>query len=116
MEKFFYEINKYKKRKIEKEVIYQNILKNNEILINKKVDVKSFIENKIECSKLLGCPGGGKTTAIINKIIHHFENKDMTISNNFLVLTFSKYSQQDFLEKGKQKKKVFNNINVYMKN
>ena len=70
MEKFFYEINKYKKRKIEKEVIYQNILKNNEILINKKVDVKSFIENKIECSKLLGCPGGGKTTAIINKIIH----------------------------------------------
>lgn len=112
MEKFFYEINKYKKRKIEKEVIYQNILKNNEILINKKVDVKSFIENKIECSKLLGCPGGGKTTAIINKIIHHFENKDMTISNNFLVLTFSKYSQQDFLEKGKQKKKVFNNINV----
>ena len=34
-----------------------------------------FINSPIENSKLLGIPGGGKTTTIIHKILNHLKKK-----------------------------------------
>lgn len=72
---------------------------NNLIPINCKQ--KEFIESPLEDSKLLGIPGGGKTTIIICKIFKHLEKKELSI-NEFLVTSFSKKACSDFILKGSE--------------
>lgn len=74
---------------------------------------KEFINSPLENSKLLGIPGGGKTTIIIHKILKHTEKKDFTTNNDFLVTTFSKKACEDFICKGsKLDNKMFNSGNI----
>lgn len=59
-----------------------------------------FIDSPMEDSKLIGIPGGGKTTTIINKIIKLFTTKQLITKGEFLVTTFSKKASTDFVSKG----------------
>ncbi len=59
-----------------------------------------FIQSPLENSKLLGIPGGGKTQSILGKILHHYNNGDFTNQNEYLILTFSRKTSYEFLEKG----------------
>lgn len=82
--------------------------------LNKKQ--KEFIESPLESSKLIGIPGGGKTTIIICKILNHFKKKDLINTNDFLVTSFSKKACEDFILKGCELEtsfgKIFNNGNI----
>ena len=66
-----------------------------------------FINNKIENCVVYGNPGCGKTKSIIEFCI----NKKVK-SNEFLIISFSKKAQIDFINRGKQKSNIFNNNNV----
>ncbi len=59
-----------------------------------------FIQSPLENSKLLGIPGGGKTQSILGKILHHYNNEEFTKKNEYLILTFSRKTSYEFLEKG----------------
>jgi len=67
----------------------------------------AFAESPIQDAKLLGNPGCGKTTTIIEYVI----NKKLDKSQ-FFILTFSKQAQIDFVNKGKAKSKIFTDKNV----
>jgi hypothetical protein len=72
-----------------------------------------FIEYDLCDCKLLGIPGGGKTRCIIEKIKINYDRKVFSSNNNYLILSFSKKAQLDFIEKGNQVlQKKFNNNNV----
>lgn len=72
-----------------------------------------FINKTTKNMKLIGIPGGGKTRTIIEKIIHMKKNGEIETNKDFLILTFSRKSREDFLVKGKEKdKKIFYNDNV----
>ena len=72
-----------------------------------------FINSPLENSKLIGIPGGGKTQSIIGKVIHHYNNKDINLNNNFLILTFSRKACNDFLEKAlKENNSLFSKKNI----
>jgi len=74
---------------------------------------KKFVCSNLEDSKLIGIAGGGKTTMIIYKIIHHFTTKHFKSKSDFLILTFSKKTKSDFLLKGnKIQKNLFTGDNV----
>lgn len=92
-----------KKKKATKEYIY-----NEEQL--------KFITHALCDGKLLGIPGGGKTRAIIAKIVDHFEKGDFKSNTDYLIVTFSKRVRKDFLRKGKQykinNKKLFTTKNI----
>lgn len=80
--------------------------------LNKKQT--EFVESPLEDSKLLGIPGGGKTTIIICKILNHMKKKDFTTNSEFLVTSFSKKACNDFISKGceLESNKVFNSGNI----
>jgi DNA polymerase III epsilon subunit-like protein len=93
--------------------------KKNEILsdfLNKYItfDINQlkFINSPLIDCKLLGIPGGGKTRCIIEKIKKCFNDKILNTNTDFLILTFSKRSRFDFLNKGKILCKFFNQKNV----
>jgi len=72
-----------------------------------------FIHSPLENSKLLGIPGGGKTSSIIGKIVYHYNNRELSAKDQFLILTFSRRACNDFIEKGrKQNKILFTNRNI----
>ena len=84
---------------------------NHKIEYNKEQN--EFIKSPLENSKLLGIPGGGKTASIIGKIIYHYNKRDITANDQFLILTFSRRACNDFLNKGrKQNKILFNTKNI----
>jgi len=63
--------------------------------------------------KLIGIPGGGKTRTIIEKVLNMIETHIISKSNEFIILTFSKKSREDFLTKGQIKNcKIFKNDNT----
>ena len=93
--------------------LINNIDNKNINQINYNNEQLQFINSPLENSKLLGIPGGGKTQSIIGKVIHHHYKKDITLNNEFLILTFSRRACRDFIEKGrKQNKKLFNTKNI----
>lgn len=59
-----------------------------------------FIEAGLRDLKLLGVPGGGKTRCIIQHIVRNLEGGAYRSSREYLVLTFSKSAQLDFVRKG----------------
>jgi hypothetical protein len=88
-----------------------NNTNNTKIIYNK--EQLDFINSPLENSKLLGIPGGGKTQSIIGKVLHHNFLKEITLNNQFLILTFSRRACRDFIEKGKrQNKKLFTTKNI----
>ena len=58
-----------------------------------------FIHSPLENSKLIGIPGGGKTQSIIGKILYHYINNDFIKTQNYILLTFSKKTNLEFLQK-----------------
>jgi len=73
----------------------------------------NFINSPLENSKLLGIPGGGKTASIIGKIIYHYNKREISANDQFLILTFSRRACNDFLTKGrKQNRLLFNTKNI----
>lgn len=73
-----------------------------------------FINSDIRDSILIGNPGCGKTRTIIEYCINKFANKLIESNKNFLIISFSKSAQLDFIKRGKQSTKpdLFNNSNV----
>jgi hypothetical protein len=66
------------------------------------IDQQNFITSSIiEDSKLLGIPGGGKTTTIILKILELINCKTIKTSKEYLILTFSRKACDDFIKKFK---------------
>ena len=65
-----------------------------------------FIELPIRNTRLIGCPGSGKSTTLINKCKRHF-----TYQNEFIMLTFSRRACSDFISKGNNPN-MFNRDNV----
>ncbi len=59
-----------------------------------------FIESPLECSKLIGIPGGGKSQSLLGKIIHHYLLGDFTNSNQYLIISFSRKTCVQLLERG----------------
>ena len=57
-----------------------------------------FINAELKNCKLLGIPGGGKTRCIIEKIKKCFDDKILSSTTDFIILTFSKRSRFDFLD------------------
>jgi hypothetical protein len=72
----------------------------NNLLNNCNDEQIKFILSPLENSKLIGIPGGGKTTAIIKKIICHKLKNDLQCNNNFLIVTFSRKACTDFKQRG----------------
>jgi hypothetical protein len=67
-----------------------------------------FVEHPITNTKLIGCPGAGKSTSLVNKILHHFSRPDQ-----FLMLTFSRRACADFIRKGESRNSaMFSKANV----
>ena len=60
-----------------------------------------FINSPIENSILIGNPGCGKTKTIIEFCINKLNNNQINDSSNFLIISFSKQAQIDFIERGK---------------
>lgn len=72
-----------------------------------------FINSPLGDLKLFGIPGGGKTRSIIEKIKHHINKCEFKNGHDFIILTFSKCAQNDFIEKGKKViQNTFTNLNV----
>jgi thymidine kinase len=69
-----------------------------------------FIKSNIQKCILLGNPGCGKTKTIIDFCIHKFNNKIITCSKDFLIISFSKKAQLDFISRSTHS--IFNNNNV----
>lgn len=59
-----------------------------------------FIDRPLTSGTLLGIPGGGKTRAIIWRVLSLVENGLIPKTNGFLILTFSRLACRDFLDKG----------------
>ena len=64
-----------------------------------------FINKTSKNMKLIGIPGGGKTRTIIEKIIYMKKIGEIKTNHDFLILTFSRKSREDFLVKGQEKDK-----------
>ena len=92
-----------------KDEILEDFLKKN-ITFDK--NQLKFINAELKNCKLLGIPGGGKTRCIIEKIKKCFDDKILNSTTDFIILTFSKRSRFDFLNKGKEILKFFNQKNV----
>jgi len=75
---------------------------------------KKFINNKIENCILIGNPGCGKTKTIIEYCIEKYSKKYINNQNNFLIISYSKKAQIDFIARGKKSKypKLFSNKNI----
>ena len=72
-------------------------------------DQINFIKSDIQDCCLIGIPGGGKTSTIIQKILYHQE----LTKKSFLIITFSRKACQDFINKGnKVSKNIFSTNNV----
>lgn len=85
--------------------------------MNLNADQLDFINSPLEDSKLMGIPGGGKTTTIIHKILNLFNTKQLVVKGEFLVTTFSRKASKDFVTKGniihnKPNNIMFNKDNV----
>jgi hypothetical protein len=87
-----------------------NINKENKLLINE--DQEKFIKSEIHNCSVYGNPGCGKTTSIIQYCIDKHTNNNIN-SNEFMIITFSKNAQLDFIEKGiKTKVNIFTRMNI----
>jgi hypothetical protein len=75
---------------------------------------EAFATSAVKPLVLIGNPGCGKTYSIIQYCIHKAEQGIVTGAEDFLILTFSKSAQLDFLKKGKKstKSKLFTDKNV----
>ena len=74
---------------------------------------RNFILTSVQHMKLIGVPGAGKSTTIVSKIIYHFLKKDFICPYDYIMITFSKQAQTDFLEKGrKYDQMIFQNMNI----
>lgn len=73
-----------------------------------------FIESELINSRLLGNPGCGKTKSIIGYCLDKHAKKIINTSKHFIIVTFSKSAQQDFVRKGKLSNKptIFNQMNI----
>lgn len=73
-----------------------------------------FIQQPVDANlKLYGIPGGGKTAAVLGRVCHLIDTKQLTDNTAFIILTFSKQAQQDLVHKGAQvRKKLFDKKNV----
>jgi superfamily I DNA/RNA helicase len=73
-----------------------------------------YINNlSINDTKLLACAGSGKTRCIIGRIMYLIQN-NLLKANEILTLTFSRFTQQDFIHRLDQidKDTIFNRDNV----
>lgn len=62
---------------------------------------------------LIGIPGGGKSTSIIERIIHQVDTGQIPVSNGYLVVTFSRAAARDFKQKGMRKRPdIFEGNNI----
>lgn len=61
---------------------------------------KKFIEAPLTNIRLLGIPGGGKTQSVIGKILFHYLTGDFQKNTDYIILTFSKRTNLEFLHKG----------------
>ena len=73
-----------------------------------------FITSHIENSILIGNPGCGKTTTIIEYCIHKYKNKLIESYENFYIISFSKDAQIDFIKRGNKSSNphLFNKFNI----
>ena len=108
---FFFKFKTKKKINIFKNFILFIIYDYNHLIIDKPKKIKPikfdrnnneeqlfFITHNLENGKVYGPPGTGKTRTIISKISYSIEQKIFNY-DGFIVLTFSKNSMQDFIEK-----------------
>ena len=83
---------------------------------NNKMDENQlqFIKNKLESCILIGNPGCGKTTTIIEYCIHKYVNNLIKSFLNFYIISFSKDASIDFILRGQKSKypSLFNNNNI----
>jgi hypothetical protein len=88
--------------------------KTNITAIELNEDQLLFVNSNIENCSVYGNPGCGKTRTIIEYCIKKFNDKQIFSSQNFLILSFSKKSQTDFIKRGKHSSKpeLFNIYNV----
>ena len=96
---------------------HNNFINNNELMNKKSNTINesktineqqlAFINNNIENCVVYGNPGCGKTKSIIEYCI----NKKVK-SNEFLIISYSKKAQLDFIKRGKTNSNIFNNNNV----
>lgn len=71
-----------------------------------------FINSGISAKKIIGNPGCGKTSTIIEHISSLFDRNLLNNPSEFLILTFSRKACNDFIERGKVKGSIFNKNNV----
>lgn len=95
-----------------KAVEYEKTLLRQTVSLNE--DQLSFVHSNIEPCSVYGNPGCGKTRTIIEYCIQKFHDKIVATSAHFLILSFSKKAQTDFIKRGKHSSKpqLFNTCNV----
>lgn len=74
----------------------------------------AFARSEVTNARLIGNPGCGKTRSIIEYCLDKLEKKIITNSKNFIITTFSKNAQKDFVKKGKVSSmpNLFTNDNI----
>lgn len=76
-------------------------------------DQLKIIRAPLENGKILGCPGSAKTTTLLYKIVFNNNAGVFVNSRSFLILTFSRCTVSDVINKGSNiNSKLFNNTNV----
>ena len=73
-------------------------------MLNKEQE--AFVRHPLCNMRLIGIPGGGKTTTVIKKILYHVELGELSI-DSFLLITFSRRACEDFIQKGSSNQKNF---------
>ena len=76
---------------------------------NEQSNYINYIEE--QDTKLLACAGSGKTKCIIARIINLIEN-NIYSKDQILVLTFSKFTKDDFINKVKNSTNLINNHHI----
>lgn len=76
----------------------------------------AFQKSRLQDAKIFGNPGVGKTTGIIHKICHHYDQGDLTDKKNFIIVMFTNNAQREFIERGRREEinrhNLFSNRNV----
>jgi superfamily I DNA/RNA helicase len=83
----------------------KDLIEQNNVIEKNDVDEyqKKFIESDIKDAIVLGNPGCGKTKTIIEYCLDKKRKREITKPSQFLIISFSKKAQLDFVRKGKLK-------------
>lgn len=94
-----------------KRTLKTNKKEKKELLDTCSDEQKDFIESQLCDISLLACPGAGKTSSTVKKILYHHYKGELE-KNQFAFINFSHAACEEVINKGNYYKEIFNTKNV----